>query len=315
MTSSTGDPLRIAMLGMIPGNGHPYSWSAIINGYDREAMARCPYPGIPAYLGASHREELRVPRAAVTHLWTDRPEDAKEVARASLIPNVVDTPEAVIGEVDAVIVATDDGTDHVRRARPFIEAGLPVFVDKPLATTIDELHQFARWKREGGRLLSSSGMRYAPEIAQFGDDPWLWITGSTPKLWSRYGIHLLEPLHTLLGPGFTEVSAIGGDRCVTANIRHTSGTRLTLAAAEQALGSFGVFHAYGEEGHRTIQLTDTYTAFRGQLLQVVDWFRSGEDPYPFSETLEMMAVIIAGQESCVNHGRAVAPQSILDQLQ
>ena len=45
-------PLRLAMLGMIPGNGHPYSWSAIVNGFDPEAMAACPYPVIPRYLGA-----------------------------------------------------------------------------------------------------------------------------------------------------------------------------------------------------------------------------------------------------------------------
>ena len=38
--------LRIAMLGMIEGNGHPYSWSGIINGYDPIAMAQCPYGGI-----------------------------------------------------------------------------------------------------------------------------------------------------------------------------------------------------------------------------------------------------------------------------
>jgi len=47
------DNIRIAMLGMIEGNGHPYSWSAIINGrYDTRAMARCPYPVIPQYLSA-----------------------------------------------------------------------------------------------------------------------------------------------------------------------------------------------------------------------------------------------------------------------
>ena len=40
-------PLRLAMLGMIPGNGHPYSWSAIVNGFDPAAMAACPYPVIP----------------------------------------------------------------------------------------------------------------------------------------------------------------------------------------------------------------------------------------------------------------------------
>ncbi len=314
-TSAAGEPLRIAMLGMIPGNGHPYSWSAIFNGYDKEAMARCPYAGIPVYLDASHRDELRVPNAAVTHIWTDAIEEARDVAVASLIPNVAEQPEAVIGEVDAVIISTDDGTDHVRRARPFVEAGLPVFVDKPLATTVSDLRQFAQWKRDGHRILSSSGMRYSPEIEQFGSDKWLWITGSTCKLWSRYAIHILEPLFKVLGPGFTEVSAIGGGQCVTANIRHTSGTRLTIAATEEAYGSFGVFHAYGGEGHKTVLFKDTYAAFRGQLLQVAEWFRGGPDPYPFSETIEMMAVIIAAQESCAENGRSVSTQSIIDQIQ
>lgn len=43
--------LRLAMLGMIEGNGHPYSWSAIVNGYDPAEMEMCPYAGI---LGPHH---------------------------------------------------------------------------------------------------------------------------------------------------------------------------------------------------------------------------------------------------------------------
>jgi len=152
------------MLGMIPGNGHPYSWSAIINGYDRAAMAGCPYAGIPVYLGAQPHESVRVPGVQVTHLWTDNPAEATSVAKASLIPHVVARPEDVIGHVDAVLVSTDDGTDHVRRARPFVEAGLPVFVDKPLASTLEELRTFITWEKAGARILSSSGMRYAPEL-------------------------------------------------------------------------------------------------------------------------------------------------------
>ena len=43
--------IRLAMLGCTPGNGHPYSWSAMFNGYDREAMTKeCPFAGIPVYL-------------------------------------------------------------------------------------------------------------------------------------------------------------------------------------------------------------------------------------------------------------------------
>ena len=32
--------IRIAMLGMVDGNGHPYSWSAMFNGYNKESAKR-----------------------------------------------------------------------------------------------------------------------------------------------------------------------------------------------------------------------------------------------------------------------------------
>jgi len=45
MLVSNPDDIRIAMVGMVSENGHPYSWSAIINGeYDADAMADCGYP-------------------------------------------------------------------------------------------------------------------------------------------------------------------------------------------------------------------------------------------------------------------------------
>ncbi len=125
------------MLGMIEGNGHPF-YSLVRHhqrAYDPAAMEACPFPVIPRYLNDQPHEKVRIPGANVTHLWTDDPAAAQDVARASLIPNIVSSPEDVIGEVDAVLISTDDGFDHVRRARPFVEAGLPVFIDKPLATS------------------------------------------------------------------------------------------------------------------------------------------------------------------------------------
>ena len=74
--------LRLAMLGMIEGNGHPYSWSAIVNGYDPIEMAKCPYAGIPKYLGGQPLESVRIPGARVTHIWTDDPDLLVEVGLA-----------------------------------------------------------------------------------------------------------------------------------------------------------------------------------------------------------------------------------------
>ena len=167
---ASGQTLRFAMLGMIPGNGHPYSWSAIVNGYDPVAMAPCPYPSIPQYLGAQPLAQVKVPNAQVTHIWTDVLDEARLVAKASLIPHVVNQPEDVIGHVDAVFISTDDGYDHVRRARPFVEAGLPVFIDKPLAISIQDLQTFIDWEKGGAPILSSSGARYHPGLDKWETD-------------------------------------------------------------------------------------------------------------------------------------------------
>ena len=90
---------KIAALGMSPGNGHAYSWSAIFNGYNREVMAKCPFPGIPEYLFAQDPATMQIPDARVTHIWVEDRKQAEDVAAASLIPNIVDKPEEVIGQV------------------------------------------------------------------------------------------------------------------------------------------------------------------------------------------------------------------------
>ncbi|MBO9599184.1 MAG: oxidoreductase, partial [Cohnella sp.] len=122
--------LRLAMLGMVEGNGHPYSWSAIFNGYHSEELAKCPYDVIRDYLRKEPEDKLQIEGARVTHIWADDPEDALRVAATARIPHVVRRPEDVIGQVDAVIIPTGEG--QVERCHPFVEAGIPVFADKPL---------------------------------------------------------------------------------------------------------------------------------------------------------------------------------------
>jgi len=294
--------LQLAMLGMIPGNGHPYSWSAILNGFDREAMAKCPNRIIAEYL--IKRTEPPIAGARVTHIWTDDPADAPVVAATSLIPHVVSTPEDVIGEVDGVIIATDDGDDHVNRARPFVEAGLPVFVDKPLATNRPDLDQFSAWVESGARILSSSGLRYAAEFDGIEKD-WRWVSAATPKSWERYGIHLLEPLSRLLGPGFQSIRLVPCGGASFAQINHKSGTAITLAALNDASGGAFQFHFHGISTYRSVAVVDTYTAFRRQLEAVVAWMHDGPAPLEFEETCELMRVLIAGRESLQNNGALV----------
>ena len=304
--------IRLAVLGMVDGNGHPYSWSAIINGrYDPAAMELCGYAGIPKYLGAAGREALGIPGAQVTHVWCDDPADSAKVARASCIPHVAARPEDVLGQVDAAIIATDKGWEHVDRARPFIEAGLPVFIDKPLADCEDHLRQFVAWQAAGKPLLSTSGLRYSPEFAAAGAQlaelgQLRLVTMTTSKSWERYGIHALEAVYPLLRPGgWLSAANTGTAEANVVHARHADGVDVVLSAINDLYGSFGCLGLFGTAGWRSLQCHDTFTAFKAQLVAFVEYLRTGRLPFPFSQTVELMKLVIAGLRSREQGGRTV----------
>lgn len=306
--------IRLAMLGCSAGNGHPYSWSAMFNGYDRDLMTReCPYAGIPQYLNKEPPETLTIPGAKVTHVCCtgDGGFTAEHVAKCALIPHVVEKPTDVIGQVDAVVIATDIGGEHVARARPFVEAGLPVFVDKPLADNAPDLKIFTDWVAAGKPIMSSSCMRYAKEFLPYrlsthelGALRFVSIT--TAKTWECYGIHALEAIYPILGTGFLTVRNTGTAKRNIVHLTHRSGADAIVAATADMYGGFGCLQLCGTAGHAQVAFADTFFAFKTQLAAFVEYLRTGVRPFPFAETVELMQLVIAGIRSREQDGRAVA---------
>lgn len=305
--------IRLAIIGCTPGNGHPYSWSAMFNGYDRELMTReCPFPGIPQYLNKEPAETLTIPGAKVTHICCvgEGGFTAEHVAKCSLIPHVVARPEQVIGQVDAVIIATDIGSEHVARARPFIEAGLPVFVDKPLVDNEADLQAFVAWDRAGRPFMSSSCMRYVKEFHPYrlsthelGELRFVSIT--TAKSWEAYGIHALEAVYPILGPGFLTARNTGTKERNVVHLTHRRGVDVTVVASADMYGAFGCLQLCGTAGRAQAALADTFYAFRTQLAAFIDYLRTGARPFPFAETVELMKLVVAGRVSREQGGRLV----------
>lgn len=306
--------IRLGVIGMTEGNGHPYSWSAIFNGYDRERMTReCPFAGIPAYLDKEPDSALGIPGAQVTHVCCvgDGGFTAQHVAACARIPNVVERPEEMIGHVDAVLVATDRGSEHVWRARPFVEAGVPVFIDKPLADNLPDLDTFIEWVAAGKPIMSSSCMRYTKEFMpcrqsthDLGDLRFVSIT--TPKSWERYGIHALEAIYPILGPGFLSVRNTGTAERNIVHLKHRRGVDGVVAAIADMLGAFGCLQVCGTAGRVQLASGDSFFAFKAQLAAFVDYLRTGVQPFPFEETVELMRLVIGGIRSRDEGGREVA---------
>lgn len=310
--------LRLAMVGMVEENGHPLSWSAILNGHYDDAIIRAAgYSVIADYLAAQPSDAIGIAGVEITHVWSDRPQDAEAVARSAQIRNVVSRPSDVIGHVDAVIIPTDKGEEHLERARPFIEAGLPVFIDKPLTNRLDHLQQFVRWHEAGRRIYSSSAMRYASEFRELAKkidevgEPRL-IVVTCAKSWERYGIHALEAVYGLLpAGGWRDVTNSGGPMANIVHIRHERSVDVVIAVNEDMFGGFCHVSVYGTKGRLDARFIDSFSAFKAQLQAFVNALRSGAPAVDFENTVEQMAIIIAGIESREQNGRRIRLADLL----
>lgn len=307
--------LRIGIIGMTEGNGHPYSWSAIFNGYDPEYMKKCPYPVITAYLEKQPKNTIGIPGAYITHIYCDNIVDAQDVARCSLIPNVVEKAEDMIDDVDAVIIATDIGSEHVERCRPFIEADIPLFIDKPLVDNEKDLQTFTKWYKEGYHFVSSSSMRYTKELEPYYKSHYelgrlLYVCQPMCKKWETYGIHALEAVYPLLGPGFISIQNTGTYERNIIHIKHRCGCDVNIPLIADMYGAFGITLMVGSASSVVVKAQDTYYSFKKQLEKFVHWLRTGEEPQPFEQTQELMKLVIGGIRSREEGGRVVLLEEI-----
>lgn len=297
---------NFGIIGMSPGNGHPYSWAAIFNGYNKEKMAKCPFPGIPEYLGKQDPDTMCIEEACVTHIWTQDNKISKDIAEASLIENVAENMVDMIGQVDAVILARDDGENHLKMAKPFIEEGVPILVDKPLTDNRKDLREFVQYYQEGKPIMSCSSMRYADSILELKGKLGRILTANavTPKYWGTYGIHLIEGVCALMGVGIKSVQNVGCDGEEIVHLYFADGRHAVLQTFKKIQSGMH-FAFYGEDGSEIVTYIDAFSSFKNMLLGFVEMLKTGRAPFDWNETVKMAKIVIAGRLSLEEKGGIV----------
>lgn len=267
--------LRLGVIGISPGNGHPYSWSAIFNGYDPSVMEECGFPVIPRYLEKQRFPEDTIAEAKVTHVWTQDRKFSSHIARAALIEHVAEELPDMIGNVDAILLARDDAELHLEMAAPFLKAGLPVYVDKPLALSGSSAKQLIALQRYPGQLFSCSALRYAPELQLDADQKRRIgeirsVHAFVPKDWDKYSVHVIEPMLQLI-PSRGEIrrnSSWKFDDRASLMVEFASGVDAQIHTCGKAGAPLG-FRVIGTNGWCDLFFRDTFRAFRNALQDFV----------------------------------------------
>lgn len=302
--------IKIGIIGMSPGNAHPYSWSAIINGsFEGNEITKAGYPAVATYL-AANLDTLGVQGAKVTHIWTQDKAISKSIAKTTGIDHVVDQLEAIIGKVDAVILARDDAAQHVTMSKPFIEAGIPVFIDKPLAITRKDLDWFSEQHARGKFFMSCSSMRYSnecktakTELASLGKLEL--VTSVGKKDWLKYGVHLLEGVFALLDdPKPVSVRHIGKKDKDIVHVEFENGIQATLHLFMDISSTFQI-SVYGQTGWRLIDIKNSYSMFRDNIIEFVRSVGEGKSRLPYHKTENIINTLISADESLQGGGTVI----------
>jgi predicted dehydrogenase len=291
---------RVGLIGVSEGNGHPFSFSAIINGYDDAGLAASGWPGIYNYVRRRDGSEFGIGDLHVTHAWTQDPGVTAALCRASRIAEAVDRPEQMLGEVDALIVARDDHETHLDLARPFLEAGLPVLIDKPLSLDPAALRYFTPFL-ESAKLMSCSGMRYAREldevratIADYGR--LLLLRGAVVLSWEKYGIHLIDAFFGITKARPVSVTCLPAPHTSMA-VAMDDGSLLEIdALGDEAPPTFH-FDFWGTKARSSHDVTDNFSMFRRMLWHFSEMVRTGEPQVPAKDTLDAMRLLMAGRQA------------------
>ena len=228
----------------------------------------------------------------------------------------VNSIEELCEKVDAVLLESVDGRPHLAQVRPVFKAKKRVFIDKPFTASYADAKEIVRLSRESGApFFSSSSLRFNDEIQAIKkSDKHGGLTGAFtfgpehlephhPDLF-WYGIHAVEMLYTLLGPGCEKVTRVKTDSADTVIGTWKDGRVGTMRGLIQGRQDYGAV-AFGMKA-----LLATPVPFRSDyrnlVIEIVKFFQTGVPPIPPDETLEIMAFMEAADVSKARGGAAVA---------
>ena len=231
---------------------------------------------------------------------------------------IVDSIEALCGQVDAVMLESVDGRPHLEQARPVIQARRPLFIDKPVAGSLRDAIEIYRLAREHKvPVFSSSSYRYYDSLVtvkntDVGEIRSVISYGPAhlephhPDLF-WYGVHPTEALFTILGTGCeTVVRTATADTDVVTGL--WSGGRIgTLHALRKGPTPHKVI-VFGTKAVAEQQGSGDYAPL---VREIIRFFQTGIAPVPPEETIELFAFMEAADESKRLGGQPVRIKDVL----
>ncbi len=310
-TAASGRELRVGLIGL--DTSHVTAFTSLLNDPahpDHVPGARV----VAAFKGGSPDVEASASRV---DKFTAELRDKWKI-------EIVDSIEAMLPKVDVVMIESVDARVHLAQARPVIAAKKPLFIDKPMAASTKDAAEIVRLAKAAGvPIFSASSRRYVEDVLMLQSDASVGaVMGAAtygpatiephhPDLF-WYGVHAVETLYQLMGPG-----------CVSVSRTHTDGTDVVVGTwADGRVGVVrglraGKYSSYGHTvfgANAVVSATSDMplpggskrrTGYYGLVSRIIEFYKTGKAPVTPEETVETLAFMEAADLSKARNGAAV----------
>lgn len=257
--------------------------------------------------------------AKVTHIWAEKGQEerVKYIKDNYGIENLCMSYEDMIGSVDVAFIVTRNGKDHFEQAKPFIDAGIPLWIDKPIALDSSDVKRLCEYaEAHGAKLMGGSTLKDSTDINNMKkklsgferlDYLSLSYCSSVDSPYggiSFYSIHMAEFIYFLLGDdGLETVSVSLNEKTLVVLLNYHGGRTVSLGMIE---GGYQVTYAAaggGKYATGIITCSDNYECALKHVIEVVEGKRAPLTPDEFTVPVKLMELIETAAE---NMGKPVA---------
>ena len=250
----------------------------------------------------------------------DRVEKFAATIRDTNKVEIVDSIATLLSKVDVVLLESVDGRPHLSQVTPVLKAGKRVFIDKPLAASLEDARKIVELGRQTKTpWFTASSARFNPEVPRLRANPGV---GRVTKVQASYtlnplafhpdlffyGIHGIEALYGFMGAG-----------CMSVTRKVDVAAMQDVTTCTWKDGRVGVYYGLVKGNPEKLPLLritgDKTTAdsvevksgtYDTLLLEIAKFFQTGKPPVDPMESLEVIEFMTAAQLSKERNGAAVA---------
>jgi predicted dehydrogenase len=232
---------------------------------------------------------------------------------------IVDSIEQLCTMVDAVLLMSVDGRPHLEQVKPVFAAGKRVFIDKPLAGSLEDVIAIAELgKKHNVPWFTSTSYRYYDGMRTLKATDVGEVRGAIsygpchlepthPDLF-WYGVHPTEALYTIMGTGCESVTCVKTEEFHVATGVWQDGRVGTL----YGLRTGAAPHKVTVFGSKAVAEQVEDGNYAPLVVEIIKFFRTGEPPVQPEESIEMFAFMEAAHESLRRGGVPVRLQEVME---